>query len=59
MPAADAIGTEEFDSTAEEYAQGVLDNWTADNDEEGLLRVVVWNGTQQDTTGMAAAVINA
>jgi hypothetical protein len=46
MPAADAIGTEEFDSTAEEYAQGVL-------------RVVVWNGTQQDTTGMAAAVINA
>ena len=65
MPEAGAIGTEDYDGTAAEYAQAVLGNWLTDASslgsapEPGTLRVVVWDGPQQDVASMAAAVASA
>jgi len=62
MPEADAIGTENYDGTAQDFARTVLDNRLAEGDESGpvdQLRVVVWEGTQQDVIDMAAAVVYA
>jgi len=62
MPEADAIGTEDYDGTAEEYANIVLDNRLAEGIETGPitdLRIVVWHGPEQGPTPMAAAIVYA
>ena len=68
------LGTEEdeYDRGAEKFGQTVLNNYLLDvANDAGLplgefgsepvaqTRIVVWNGEQQDSVSMAAAVINA
>jgi hypothetical protein len=62
MPEADAVGTEAYGGGAGAFAGTILANRLAEGDETGpvdLLRVVIWEGAQQDVIEMAAAVVHA